>query len=88
MTARLMTDTEVQLQWCPMSRVRNTSADVAYNRQKISNTEFSTPPETRCIGSGCGMWVESGHKEEKDEAGEIHLIKKGFCGLAQKPTEI
>ena len=87
MTARLMTDTEAESLWCPMSLVKD-GTDPAYNRIRVSNTEFQTPAECRCIASKCGMWVTSGHKQEKDEAGEVHLITKGFCGLASKPTEL
>ena len=86
MTARLMTDTEAESLWCPMSLVKD-GTDPAYNRIKAVGG-FQTPGECRCIASKCGMWTTSGHKEELDEAGEVHLITKGFCGLAHKPTEI
>ena len=94
-----MTDDEAKTKWCPFTRVVSVKGDFhrtdAYNRLLFDDDTVGT----RCIGSDCMAWRESGktflwHKKEKREilAGEVTMIDeteirhddKGHCGMVGK----
>lgn len=76
----IMTEKEAKTKWCPMVRT-GLYGGVSVNRHVTDDAgqKGEIYAETRCLGSGCALWVWF-----MRDAGDLNADREGSCGLLNR----
>lgn len=88
----MLTEDQARVKWCPMARVAPEGDQNVWNRSRIdvgAQENVHQRPDrvvamSRCIGSDCMAWRWL--DPASDPAVVPESARRGFCGLAGRPT--